>query len=368
MKKRLLKIFMAVTALGLFFCQYACAGSAGNYISSNAKEAISDGYYADEDYYQMETRAASSYYSDDYEAEFPAYEKDYKAANGGSNIILPDDSQGKDVAEARLDEKLVYTCNMTLETIVYEDTITALRSLIKQYDGIIQQENYSDSAPDWYYTNYRKTNGTLTAYIVVRIPSAHYREFLAGIEGQGKVVSSDQSVENITRRYSETQTTISSLETQEKRLLEMMETAETIDEMLAIEDRLTDVQNELQILRNRLSEMDTDVAYSTVNLTIREVIEYTPEVDPVKTLTFGDRLKNTLEESWDTFTDFLEGLLFFVIRATPILLVIGAISLGIMFIIIGSVKSSKKRAEKKAAKKAAAAQPEQKIEIPEVKE
>lgn len=147
-----------------------------------------------------------------------------------------------------------------------------------------------------------------------------------------------------------------------------METAETIDEMLAIEDRLTDVQNELQILRNRLSEMDTDVAYSTVNLTIREVIEYTPEVDPVKTLTFGDRLKNTLEESWDTFTDFLEGLLFFVIRATPILLVIGAISLGIMFIIIGSVKSSKKRAEKKAAKKAAAAQPEQKIEIPEVKE
>ena len=253
---------------------------------------------------------------------------------------------------------------MDMETVEYEQTIAAIRELIDRYNGIIEHETYSDSANNWYYTTYEKKSGTLQAYIVVRIPSKYYRDFLSGMDGFGKVTRSEQNVENITRRYSETQTTIKSLETQEERLLEMMKEAETIEEMLAIEDRLTDVQTELQILKNRLSEMDTDVAYSTVNLNIREVLEYSPEVEPVKTLTFKDRLMNTLKSSWNTFTGFLEGLLFFLIEATPILLVIGGISIGIMFIIIGIIKGAKKRNARKAAKKQAAAVPA--AEIPAV--
>ena len=366
MKKKFMKFLMAFTALALFFSQYACAGSGKS--TAEYARVEEKNYYEDGDYYAAETTQAA--YENEYPDEAGDYEEygDYSA--GKANVWNePDetksgDEQGKDVPAATLDEKLVYTCTMDMETVEYEQTIAAIRELIDRYNGIIEHETYSDSANNWYYTTYEKKSGTLQAYIVVRIPSKYYRDFLSGMDGFGKVTRSEQNVENITRRYSETQTTIKSLETQEERLLEMMKEAETIEEMLAIEDRLTDVQTELQILKNRLSEMDTDVAYSTVNLNIREVLEYSPEVEPVKTLTFKDRLMNTLKSSWNTFTGFLEGLLFFLIEATPILLVIGGISIGIMFIIIGIIKGAKKRNARKAAKKQAAAVPA--AEIPAV--
>ena len=374
MKKTLCKILMGITALGLFFAQYACGGSGAKTASGNY---MAEDFDEEEGYYYEETAAA--YARED--AEYPE-EAEYAFSNKNSSgdfyeeeptedpTVEPTDPVGA-IDPSVLDEKLVYTCSMDMETTEYEKTMASIRELIQKYNAIIGYESYSDSASNWYYSNYEKRSGTLSAYLVIRVPSKSYRDFLSGMEGYGKITRSEQNVENITRKYSETQTTIRSLETQENRLLEMMENAETIEEMLAIEDRLSEVQNELQLLKNRLSEMDTDVAYSTINLNIREVIEYTVDPDPVHTLTFGDRLKNTLRNSWNNFTGFLEGFLFFLIEALPILLVIGGISVGIMFIIMGIVKSAKKRNARRAAKAnapAAPAAPRESIPVPEKKE
>ncbi len=356
---------MGFAALALFFAQYACAGSGAKSSSYNA--LTSDDF--DGNYYEAAEEEA--YYGDDYEYEYPREEKSGGGGMYSENDTDKDDDPNSDPVEpATLDEKLVYTCTMDMETTEYEETIAAIRALIDKYNGIIGYETYSDSAQNWYYSSYEKRSGTLTAYLVIRIPSKNYRAFLEGMEGHGKITRSEQSVENITRKYSETQTTIRSLETQEERLLEMMENAETIEEMLAIEDRLSEVQNELQIMKNRLAEMDTDITYSTVNLNVREVIEYTEDPESRHTLTFSDRLKNTLQDSWSMFTGFLEGLLFFLIRALPIMLVIGGITIGIMFIIMGIVKSSKKRNARKAAKNLPAAQADgtQTVSVPNTPE
>ncbi len=346
MKKKWLKILMAVTALALVLCQYACSGSARKNSSSDSEPR-----------YTAETSAAREYYD---EEEYPEYatSDDYSAGKAnafqdGGSYSETRDEQGRDIPAATLDEKLVYTCNMDMETTEYEKTIASIRELIQKYGGIIERETYTDSASDWYYTSYEKKSGTLQAYIVVRIPSQYYRDFLSGMDGFGKVTRSEQNVENITRRYSETETTVKSLEIQEERLLEMMEQAETIDEMLQIEYRLTEVQNELQILKNLLSEMDTDVAYSTVNLNVREVLEFTPEVEPKKVQTFGDRLRNALKNSWSNITGFLEGVLFFLIEAGPILLIIGGISVAVLVIVLKSVKRARKKKAEKAAENAA---------------
>ena len=344
MKKKLLNVLMGITALALILCQYACSSSTAktaNYVREDTPSSYGDG----ESYLPAETAAG---YEDEYR-ESP----DYSAAKANSwqGNSSPDETgsdPGKDIPAATLEEKLVYTCTMDMETTQYDETIRSLRELIQKYGGIIQHESYSDSASNWYYSSYEKKSGTMSAAIIVRIPSAKYRDFLDGIDGFGKITRSEQSVENITRRYSETETTIRSLETQEERLLEMMAQAETVDEMLSIEYRLSEVQNELQILKNRLAEMDTDVAYSTVQLNVREVLEFTPEVEPTKTLTFGDRLRNALRNSWNTFRGFLEGLLFFLIEAGPILLVVGGISVGIMLIIMKSVKRAKRKNAEKA--------------------
>ena len=72
-------------------------------------------------------------------------------------------------------------------------------------------------------------------------------------------------------RYNDQSILIESLEKQETRLLEMMDKAETIEDMITIESRLSEVQTQLNQARNTLAGYDTDIDYSTINVQIEEV-------------------------------------------------------------------------------------------------
>jgi len=296
------------------------------------------------------TNAYSDYYYNDGAGAYDYEESDYYY----SLKEVPEatrEASGETVSSfvRKSDEKLIYTCSINMETLTFNDTVNAIRELIAKYNGFVESEEQTDYSSGWYYSDYRKTSATLVEMIVIRIPTENYDAFITDLSGNGKITNKNQSVQNITTLYNDTATTIQSLKTQEARLLEMMEDAKTIEEMLSIEDRLTEVQTELAIYQNRLQGYDLDVAYSTITLNVREVLEYTPDTEPVKVSTFGDRLKNTLNESWDNFTDFLEELLFFLIRALPILIVIGAIVFGIVFAIIRGAKKGRERRAKKCA-------------------
>ena len=242
------------------------------------------------------------------------------------------------------EKKLVYTANMVIETLKYEECVNSVRELITKYNGFLQSESERDNANGWYQTGYVKNNGTLRISMSIRIPTENYDTFLKDLQGSGKVVSRSATVDNITKRYYETETTIQSLKIQEERLLGMMAEAKDISEMLKIEERLTEVQTELAQYKNALASMDSDVQYSTVNLEIKEVVEYSEEETVKKTSTFGDRLKNTLEEAWEGLQDFGEGTLFFFIYALPYLLLFVVIP-GVILIVVLK-KKRKKRADK----------------------
>lgn len=314
---------------------------------------------------------AQNYKSADYGNEIePAYERQ----DGGNYTANTDYSKNDDALQEKegstvqteREIKLVYTCNMTMETLEYKKSVQAVRDLVAKYAGFVENEAEYDDAKNWYYSSYQKTAATMRATFTVRIPTKNYEAFLSDMEGNGKVTSRVSNVQNITKKYYETETTIKSLQIQEDRLLKMMEEAKDIVEMLEIEDRLTRVQTEIAQYKNTLASMDTDVDYSTVNLTIREVVEYTPEKDPEKTNTFGDRLKNTLKNTWEGFKEFGENFLFFLIEAGPYLLIFVAVPVIILIVILKNCK--KKRAAKRAKAAEEKALAEAKMEVKNVEE
>lgn len=226
-----------------------------------------------------------------------------------------------------LEEKLVYHCNLEIETLDYPATITSIKAAITKYGGVIQSESESDSGYNWYYENYRKTSGTMHNYLEVRIPSKDYNNFLAELDGVGKVISKSTSVDNISQQYYDTTAQIEALQIQEKNLLAMLEKCETIEDMITVEQRLSEVQYQLNNLRTTRRYMDMDVAYSYVNIDISEVMEYRQDSEPVKRNTFVDRLKNTLVSTGRGFLSFLEGLLFLIIRMSPYIIIVVVIGL-----------------------------------------
>ena len=106
--------------------------------------------------------------------------------------------------------------------------------------------------------------------------------------------------------------------------------------MLQIEERLCDVQYQIEALTNTQNTIDNDVKYSTFYINLNEVTKYTSPAPK----TFGDRLNETVKESGEAFAEFSEGLLFAIIYTAPYIVIFGiALAIGII------VAKKKKRAK-----------------------
>ena len=218
-------------------------------------------------------------------------------------------------------DKIVYTCNITIETLNYEDCINAIKKQISEFEGFIESENESDNDYGWYNTDYKKTTGTKRNTIVIRIPSKDYETFLSSIEGNGKVISKYTNAENISKSYYNTETLIKMYEKEEENLLEMMDRTSTISEMIEIEDRLSEVQYELLMAKNNLSSMDTDVEYSTITVNVREVMAYSnvPSDEPT---TFFGKLAKSFVSGWTVFFNIIKFIIYAIVALIPEIIVV----------------------------------------------
>ena len=219
-----------------------------------------------------------------YEAEYAAAE----TAEGGSYTAetpAPDPSL--------LQEKLVYNGDLLIETLKYEESAAQLKELISSYNGIIEWQDEYDGNYNWYTG---ESSGTRTMTMTVRIPTEHFDAFMNAGDGVGKVISRSTGVTNISRQYYDTSVQIEALEKQQTRLLEMMDKAETIQDMIAVEQRLTDVQTQLNSLKTHRQSMDTDVMYSTVTVRLNEVKEYVHDNE-----SFFERAGNAFISGWKNF-------------------------------------------------------------------
>ncbi|MCR5484728.1 MAG: DUF4349 domain-containing protein [Clostridiales bacterium] len=265
-----------------------------------------------------------------------SYEYDYarseqKAGYGFTEDIAADGamydakSSESETKTATSGEKLVYRCSMRLETLKYAETVKAVRANLKKYGGFVQYEEEINNDNVWYYTDGSAGKGLMTLMFTARVPTENYEAFISSVEGSGKVMSKESSVDNISKQYHDKEAVISSLEQQEKRLQEMMSKAKTIEEMISVEKRLTEVQTELNRYRTELASMDTDVEYSTVDLNISEVREYSPLDNDEINGGFVSRLINTVKRSWRVFRGGMESFIFALVYIIPFAALIAVI-------------------------------------------
>lgn len=270
-----------------------------------AQNSVADGSYYEEDYQKDQSQATES--GDGAEASDQAETSDQKLVDGTT------DANGNKIK--LVEEKLVYRCQLDIETKNYAEDKENLMKLISEYEGIIQNSNEYDSDDYWYSSDHVKTRGTKTLNLQVRIPSEKYKEFIGTVGTIGKVKRNSQQVDNISYDYYNTQADIEQLKIQEQRLLEMMEQAYTIEDMITVEDRLSEVQNELSKLQTKLVGLDTDVAYSYVDIELEEVFEYS--ATEVEKPGFFKRLGKEIVDGFKAMIQIFEDIILFIVGAVP---------------------------------------------------
>lgn len=261
--------------------------------------------------------------------EMPAEESgDYSYTDAGDGGIAANGATQASGGETfNLDtEKIIYSAYAELETQEFDKTIEGVYAMIERYQGFLESSSVTG---DNYYTKYYYAEtSNRSASFTIRVPRDNFETMLDNLSDLGNVPYSSTSTENITTQYVDTESRLNSYKIQEERLLEFMEKAETVEDMLAIEARLADVRYNIESLTTTLQGWDSLIYYSTVSLVINEVEDYTEKV-PVQR-SYWEEVGDTLTDTLDGIGEFFKGLLKYLIAALPILAIIAIVVIVIL--------------------------------------
>lgn len=230
-------------------------------------------------------------------------------------------------------EKIITTLHLDAQTEDMDAILSTVNAKIAELGGYMEaQEIYNGSA----YASYRYRH----AYLTVRIPADKLDGFVEHVSANANIVSENTTTENITLSYVAVESRITALEMERNRLMELMEQAEDMEDLLLIEARLTEVLSELEEVTTQLRVYDNKVNYSTVHLNIEEVKEYTQIEEEPETV--WQRISNGLGKSLKNLGEGFVNFFVFVVVKLPYLLLIGAVAVVAVLVI----RSRKRRKNK----------------------
>ncbi len=202
--------------------------------------------------------------SAEYEAE-AAYEESAEQGVGGE---MPDISS--ETAQALQQRKLIRTVHMSVETRQFDQLLVDLKTQVTDLGGYIEGSDiYNNSSYNVWGEDAQLQNRS--ASLVLRIPSEKLDVFLEQVEGATNVLSRSDSVEDVTLSYVDLESHKKVLETEQKRLLTLLEQAESMEDIIALESRLSEVRYQLESMESQLRTYDNQVDYSTLYLDVQEV-------------------------------------------------------------------------------------------------
>lgn len=242
---------------------------------------------------------------------------------------------GPEEQEYTTSRKIVYNSSISIETKNFDEDIVAIKKLVQSNGGYYESSSITGTAEyGGRYANY-----------TARIPSAKYEAFMESVGNIGSVTSTDENVEDITSSYVDVQARLKSLHTKLERLQELEANAETVEDLLNIEDRINDVQYDIENYTAQLKLYDDKVDYCTVTINVDEVVTYTE----IKADTFWNRFTEAIGDSLSGFVNFLQGLVIVIVYVLPYAIVAALIACIVLFILKKKGKTPKKLKEKKKA-------------------
>ena len=262
--------------------------------------------------------------------------------------------QDQSLTSEEFGAKIVYTTHMNIETLNYDKSLGQILESLKSLDGHV---SYSE------YYGGKKSDGSYnarSAYLDLRIPVKNYNVFLDGVSEFGNITYRADSSEDITMAYMDTEARIAALKDREKRLEELLAMAESLDDLLKIEQELAQVRYEIDIYVRQLQYFENMVQYSTVTIRLSEVLTYSAQNKG-----FFARVWDAIKGSLVFVTRFFEALLIILIYLLPFILIA---AVGFFAFRPFWKKQAQKRAEKKQARRAAhmAAMPPQMVMMPQM--
>ncbi len=224
-------------------------------------------------------------------------------------------------------DKIIKEADIKFEVENYKKAKKEIDSLVNGWGAYISSEDEN-------YSSYQVTNT-----IVIRVLNRNFEKLLDAIGNTSKKIDykSINSVD-VTEEYVDIESRLKTKKEVEQRYHEILKRANTIEDILKVENEIRVIREEIEAAEGRLKYLDDRVSFSTITLTIYQQLEF--KYKPDKETRFFTRLYRGLDKGW-------KGLLAFIVALVHIWpLIIAGIIVWILLVYFKKKKQSKKTAEK----------------------
>lgn len=234
-------------------------------------------------------------------------------ADAGDNYSYSADSSGAGEAPSQKtqDEKIIKTVDLSVETKEYEAYITALTASVSAAGGYVETST-ANLGSNAYSNRY--------ATFTVRIPAANLDAFINASGEKGTIISKTENQQNVTLEYVDLESRIEAYKTEKATLTGLLEKATSLENVLAIQERLSEVNYQIESHTSKLKVLENRVSYSTVTLRINEV-ERVTEAQP----TLWTRIKNRFLNNLDGLIDWFKNAVVAIIGGLPVIIPLAAV-------------------------------------------
>lgn len=199
-----------------------------------------------------------------------------------------------------INRKIIYNAWVSLNVQDIDVTIKKIQIIAEGFDGYISDMSISKKE-------------VKTGYVTIRVPQTNFYLAIEEIEKLGEVKNKNIKSEDVTEKYIDLKTRLENAQREEKILLDFLNKAINVKDMLEIEKELSRIREQIEYYTGQLKYLESRVEYSTITIELSEPRPPVPlpEVDWDATIKTGLRYLLTI----------IQGLIILIFIIIPFIVI-----------------------------------------------
>ncbi len=224
---------------------------------------------------------------------------------------VPYDNDDGETREEEIEERIIKTGRMAYVSDDVKEKVEEINEVLENYGADTQASSLT------------RINDRDRASLTIRIESNHFDSVYNSLGELDNLVSKESTSREVTMEYVDLQRRLEVFRTQEERYLEMLDKAENIEEMLAVEKELGRIRVEIESIQGKLKYFDSVTDYSYIDITVeqRKSLATAPRAPD----NIWEEFLFSFTEGWHFFSALLVSILASLIWSVPFILTIGVI-------------------------------------------
>jgi hypothetical protein len=234
------------------------------------------------------------------------------------NITLPSSNTASNI-----EPKVIKTASLSITVDDVDKTVGQITNEAVLVNGFVQNSSVTENE-----------KGQKYATIILRAPAASFESLINKIKALAKLVErEDINGQEVTQEYVDLQADLTHNQAVEAQYLELLKRAQKVEEIIAVRDKLDQVQAEIERIKGRIRYLDNQTEMSTIAVTISSEAKVTLPAEKWQPWVVIKEAAKNLIVGVQNFVNFIIILIFSIISLIPYLILIYLIYLLVKWLI-----------------------------------